>query len=80
MLEEVKLKLNGTHQLFVYADDVDLLGDNTNTRKKNTQILIDDSKEIGLEVNVERTNYAGKVRNIYIYNTSFQNVSQFGHF
>jgi hypothetical protein len=49
----VGLKLNGTHQLLVYADDVNLLGDIIDTIKKNTQTLIDASKEIGLEVNRE---------------------------
>jgi hypothetical protein len=33
------LKLNGTHQPLVYADDVNLLGDNIDTMKKNTKTL-----------------------------------------
>jgi hypothetical protein len=50
---QVGLKLNGTHQLLVYADDVNLLGDNMDTIKRNTETLIDTSKEVGLEVNRE---------------------------
>jgi hypothetical protein len=51
----VGLKLKGTH--LVYADDVNLLGDITDSIKKNTETLIDASKEVGLEVNTEKTKY-----------------------
>jgi hypothetical protein len=53
----VGLKLSGTHQLLVYDDDVNLLGDNIDTIKKNTEALIGYSKEVGLEVNAEKTKY-----------------------
>jgi hypothetical protein len=43
------------HQLLVYADDVNLLGDSVDTIKKNTQTLIEASKEVGLEVNTEKS-------------------------
>jgi hypothetical protein len=54
---QAELKLNGTKQLLAYADDVNLLGDNVDTINENTKILIDASKEVGLEVNVEKTKY-----------------------
>jgi hypothetical protein len=44
------LKLNGTHQLLAHAVDVNLLGDNIDTLKENTETLIDASKEIGLKI------------------------------
>jgi hypothetical protein len=53
----VGVKLNGTHHLLAYADDVSLLGDNIGTINKNTETLIDASKEVGLEVNIEKTKY-----------------------
>jgi hypothetical protein len=46
---QVGLRLNGTHQLLAYADDVNLLGHKKYTVKKNTETSIDASKEVGLE-------------------------------
>jgi hypothetical protein len=46
--DQVGLKLNATHQLLACADDVSLLGDNVDTIKKDTETLIDASKEVGL--------------------------------
>jgi len=51
------LKLNGTHQLLVYADDVNILGGSIQTVKKNAEALIVASMEIGLEVNADKTKY-----------------------
>jgi hypothetical protein len=81
----VGLKLNGTHQLLVYAADVTLLGDIINTMKKNNETIIHASKEVGLEVNTEKTKYmllsrhqnAGKNHYIKIANRSFENVAHF---
>jgi hypothetical protein len=52
---QVRLKLNGTHQLLAYADNVNLLGNNIDTIKKTTETLTDTSKEVGLEITVEKT-------------------------
>jgi hypothetical protein len=81
----VELKLNGTHQLLAYADHVNLLGENIDTIKLIIETLIDASKEVGLELNVEKTKYMllsrqrnlGQTRNIKIANRSFENVPQF---
>jgi hypothetical protein len=47
------LKLNGTYQFLVYADDVNILGGSVHTIKKKTAALVAASKEFGLEVNTE---------------------------
>jgi hypothetical protein len=50
----VGLKLNWTHELLAYVDDVNLLEDNIETINKNTETLIEVSKEVGLEINVDK--------------------------
>jgi hypothetical protein len=83
---QLGLKLNVTHQLLAYAEDVNLLGDNIDIIKKNTETLIDDSKEVGLEISVEKIKYmllchqnTGQDRDLKITNIAFENVSQFKH-
>jgi hypothetical protein len=49
------LKLNGTHQLLFYADDVNILGESIHTVQKKTEILVVAIKDIGLEVNANET-------------------------
>jgi hypothetical protein len=65
-----------------------LLGDDIETIKKNTQTLIDAGKEVGLDVNTEKTKYmllsrhqnAGQNHDIKIANRSFESVAPFKYF
>jgi hypothetical protein len=85
---QVGLKLNRTHQLLAYIDDANLLGDNIDTIEKKSETLTDDSKEVGLQINVQKTKYmllshhqnAGQNWDIKIANRSFENVSQLKYF
>jgi len=49
------LKLNRTHQLFVFADHVNILCGSVLTLKKNREVSVVAGKEIRLEVNVDKT-------------------------
>jgi hypothetical protein len=79
------LKLNGTHQLLDYADDVNILGGSLRTINKNAQTLVVVSKEFGLEVNADKTRYMVMSRDqktvrsniIKSDNISFEMVKEF---
>ena len=79
------LKLNGTHQLLAYADDVDILGGSVHTVKENVEALVVATKESGLEVNSDKTKYmimsrdqkAGRSRSTKIVNSSTERVEEF---
>ena len=45
--------MNGTHQVFAFADDVNLIGNDIRTREWNADVLINTCKDVGLEVNTE---------------------------
>jgi hypothetical protein len=79
------LKLNGTHQLLVYADDVNVLGGSVHAIKKNTEALVVASNKIGLQANAKKTKYTimsrdqneGQNHKIKTDNKSFERVKQF---
>ena len=79
------LKLNGTLQLLVYADDVNTLGRSVHTVQKNTETSIVAIKQTGLELNRDKTmdmvmsrdQHAGQSQNIKTDNSSFERVEQF---
>jgi hypothetical protein len=57
------LKLNSTHQLLVYADDVNILGRSVHTIMKNAEALVVAGKETELEVNADKTKYMSRDQN-----------------
>ena len=81
----IGLDMNGKYQLLVYADDGNMLGENLKTIRENTEIFIKASKDIGLEVNSEKTKYmitsyhqnVKQNQNIIIGNLLFEHVEKF---
>ena len=79
------LQLNGTTQILTYADDIALLGDNKETLINNAKILLDKTKELGLQINVEKTKYmvTDRIQNIHnngnlvVCDKIFERVSNF---
>jgi hypothetical protein len=77
--------LNGTHHLSVYADDVNTVGENTDTININTKNLLDASNEVGPEVNPKKTKYmlvsrsqmTGQNYSTNVANRSFEVVVKF---
>jgi hypothetical protein len=75
------LELNGTHQ---HGDDVNLLRNSINTIKQNTKTLLEARRDVGLQINAEKTKYmimthhpnSGQNQNM-ITNESFENVEKF---
>ena len=51
------LKLNGTHQLLAYVDDVNILGVSIHTLKENAEALGVATREIGLGVSADKSKY-----------------------
>ena len=76
--------MNGKHQLRLYCD-VNMLLKNLQTITANTEIFKKASKDIGLEVNSQKTRYMITTRqqnivqnqNIVIENLSFEKVEKF---
>jgi hypothetical protein len=77
--------LNGTHQLLIYVDDINKLGGSLHTTMKNTETLVVDSNEIGIEANADKTKYmvksrdqnAGRSQNVTNDYSSFEEDERF---
>ena len=79
------MRLNGTYQLLDYADDVNILVGSIHTLKENAEALVAATREIGLEVRIDKTKYMvmsrdqNAVRNhsVRIDNNTFERVEGF---
>jgi hypothetical protein len=79
------LKLNETHQLLAYADDVNILWGSIHTLKENAEALVAATREIGLKVSADKTKYmvmswdenAGRIQSVRMDNSTFERVDEF---
>jgi len=79
------LKLNSTHQVLAYADDVNILERSIHTLKENAEALVAATREIGLEISADKTKYmvmsrdqnAGRNQSVRIDNSAFERVEEF---
>ena len=82
------MKLNGTHQLLAYAGDVNILGGSIHILKGNAETLVDATREIGVEVNADKTKYmvmsrdqnARRIHSVRIDNSTFDRVENIKYF
>jgi len=78
------LKLNCTHRLLAYADDVNILGGSIHILKENAETLVAATREVGLEVNADITKYmvmfrdqnAGRIHSVRVDNIIFDRVEK----
>jgi len=79
------LKLNDTHQLLAYANDVNTPGRSIHTLKENAEALVAATTKIGLEVIADKTKYmvmsrdqnAGRIHSVRMDNSTFERVEEF---
>jgi hypothetical protein len=78
-------KLNGTHQLLAYADDVNILEGSIHTLKENVEVSVAATREIGVEIIADKNKYifmsrdqnAGRSHSVSINNSTFERVEEF---
>jgi len=87
MQKEIFPSLN-LPQLLVYADDDNISGGSVHTMKKKTEILVVGSKDVGLEVNADKTKHmimsrdqiVGQSQSLNTASSFFERVEQLKYF